>query len=230
MCLANTTTNPQHSLGSRTFTIVVGAEKKHFSLHEDLLKRHSEYFHAAIDGPFEESSARRVQLPDNCSVDAFAIFAQFIYTGKIFIKIGTLPTEARDHEYDQIVEAWQLGDYILSISFKDAVVDALYAKIHKDDVHDIELHEVLYPLSSEMSGVRKLLIDQVVSGWEMADLKMVKEKHGKLHELFFDVAAAVIAKRQYGVTPGSVGKPKGCEYHEHMERMGERCYKEMFPA
>ena len=52
-----------------------------------------------------------------------------------------------------------------STSFKDAVVDAMIARIRHERIPPSYLHKQLYPRSARSSGIRRLMVDIAVYEW-----------------------------------------------------------------
>lgn len=65
-------------------TVHVGSiNKPTFDVHEDLLKRHSVFFKAALDKQGERPEERRINLLED-DTDLFDMFVCVLYTGVIF--------------------------------------------------------------------------------------------------------------------------------------------------
>ncbi|KAK3630404.1 hypothetical protein LTR56_017459 [Elasticomyces elasticus] len=92
---------------------------------------------ATTHSAFLASATKEVWLPEGRVVripsrdpELFAYFAGFLMTGKILtIKSGTKSTDENEEEWELLARLWVLGDFLLSTSFKDAVVDALISKV-----------------------------------------------------------------------------------------------------
>lgn len=80
-----------------------GTSEKTFLVHKDLIVKHSEYFVSALKGCWREGREHKVTLSED-NVEAFEIFAQFIYTGKIYIiKEGDHQERPGQHKGDRRV-------------------------------------------------------------------------------------------------------------------------------
>ncbi|GAB7365950.1 hypothetical protein MBLNU230_g7278t1 [Neophaeotheca triangularis] len=201
-------------LNGRIFTIIVGTAGKRFEIYEDLLKKHSEYFAAAIDG----NQSREAE--------AFETFARFLYTGKIFTHC-TDSSNKNHCETHSLKNAWVIGEYLLSTTFKDAVVDTY--GISKLALRD--MYKTVYRISQPTSGIRKLLVAEALycedKGWSL-------KHHDPAHEFFFDVANAFVANLME--KPNNVLSGQGryesmtCEFHEHVGKEGKVCYKDLLTA
>jgi hypothetical protein len=66
------------SLGNEVVTLVVGAEKKVFTVHKKLLCDRSAFFSKGFNGQFKEAAEGRMELPNDTSA-AFECFLTWLY-------------------------------------------------------------------------------------------------------------------------------------------------------
>lgn len=116
-------------------TVLVGKDAERFTIHEELLTSQSQFCSGALKRSWTESMSRVIKLA-NESPSHFKVFAHWLYFGKIEI---TGNTESYDDEedsqkivekteeniYDQLIRNWVLGDMLLAVRFKNAVIDQL---------------------------------------------------------------------------------------------------------
>jgi len=69
------------SLGNEVVTLVVGAEKKVFTVHKKLLCDRSAFFSKGFNGQFKEAAEGRMELPNDTSA-AFECFLTWLYWDK----------------------------------------------------------------------------------------------------------------------------------------------------
>ena len=62
--------------------MIVGPDRKVFSLHKRLLCENSEYFKAALEGSFKEATTQSIELLDD-KVEIFKVFQHWLYTGTL---------------------------------------------------------------------------------------------------------------------------------------------------
>lgn len=74
-----------------------------------------------------------------------------------------------DEEWERLSTAWILRDRLLANSFKDAVVDAIIAKLNSTYHHPADLQSQIYVASSKTAKIRKLIIDIAVFFWDGID-------------------------------------------------------------
>lgn len=106
--------------------VLVGVEKKLFSVHEKLIRASSQFFDKAMSGAWLESAHRTIQLPED-EAEIFGIYVHWLY-------YGTLPVCCNDsglpenQEYLKIVKAYTLGDKLMDTKFQNAAIDAIIEK------------------------------------------------------------------------------------------------------
>jgi len=166
---------------------------------------------------------------------AFEDFHSFLSAGKVISgdtdESAGYDAEKGSEEWDRLVDSWILGNILVSGSFKDAVVDAMVHKTLTNSV-PIDIHVDLYQNSSDISPIRKLMVDIAVHLWyeeEIADLDT--EEEPEVHAKFLrDMAVAFhkvkqLSKAEQAKNPIESSEG-GCRYHEH--GADKPCYKTMF--
>lgn len=210
-------------------TIVVGPDgsEAEFLVYADLAKRHSKVIETNIQlaaGP-EKSRLRATEY----SPEHFKIFVSFIYTGRIH-------TLNSPREWRLLSELWVLGHALDSITFKDAVVDAMVERrTALNEFHGeayVIMADHLQTPQQTRTGVGKLLFDTAVTA-----------RH---HEIYTDRLSSVpgclhfygeVIKGLDQIRRGEESEEEvllraktglDCVYHEH--GAGEVCHRKMFPA
>lgn len=189
-----------------------------------MLKRHSDFFKAALSNKWREAGDGQVQLPEDYP-QTFEAFANFVYSGHLSVPQDN---SSSDHtkELMAITSCWLLGDKLLSQAFKDASVDRLAELVLRARCYPtIELHRNLYRYSDLPSGLKRLLVDFAVFRWEVTDFQVTPRVSAEA-AFFADTTI-----RALGVTPEdrSGREPwdrARCKYHDHGEKTP--CYKTMF--
>jgi hypothetical protein len=136
----------------------------------------------------------------------------------------------KDNEWVRIVNAWVLGEVLLSTSFKDAVVDAFIHKFASGIHHSTGFYSAAYRYSSKGSAIRKLLLDIAVHHWcETSPSRVYVDSDPAILAPFFrDICTALLKEK---CQPASAGNPSdsirqdSCFCHEHGDKP---CYKTMF--
>lgn len=213
--------------------IHVGADhdSKIFSVHENLLTRHSEFFAAALNGEWIESKkSGTLPLPEHGS-ESFGIFNTFLYSGRIYSAKEGDYTESEDgghtdQEWERLSDAWHLGQKLLATTLRDAVVDALAFKIASTSMYPVSLTWSVYEVSAASSAMRRLLVDIAVWLWDDNYLEKEQLRSEPL-EFVLDLAAAMSKIRAHGRQSVSPLSNPGCRYHDHVAE-GKPCYKTMF--
>ncbi|KAK5745690.1 hypothetical protein LTR17_001190 [Elasticomyces elasticus] len=216
--------------GKRTIAVLVGtgAAEETFDVYSDLLVSHSDFFKAALKQEWKEGQERSVALPEDCP-EEFEIFYHFVNEGLIFSsKDSDRGADGkRDAEWSRLTKCWMLGQKLLSTTFKDAILDAITAKLQLGR-HPTSLYQGPYRDSSPSAAFKKLLTDIVVYLWKDEE---IDRRDGLLlyPEFLFDIAKALskVKVKGHPVSPPWNIDGNECYYHEHVAD-GTPCYKTLF--
>lgn len=120
-----------------------------------------------------------------------------------------------------------MADRLQSTSLKDAVVDCICTRSKATHAFPLNMQRAIYPSSSNIAGIRRLLVDLAMQCWVADDLEMRVREPG-MAESAADVAIALHRWKRDAVLPAFEGEEQEwCRYHEHRE--GRRCWRTMFP-
>jgi len=194
-------TKSRLSQGSIALYVGRPSDYRKFTIHKDLLVKHSDYFYAIfvnggrlVEG-WMEGKEREVTLATD-HPEPFEMFQRFLYIGRIFSRKDNsnvkLEPDSEDPEWARLWSAWELGQKFLSTTFKDAITNAVYEKI-RNDTYPVHAYERIYPKSSQISGIRKLLAESAVRYWSTEALMAQRGQSEAHHEFFFDLALALSA-------------------------------------
>jgi hypothetical protein len=197
-------------------TVEVGAEKKAFSVHKDLLIFYSDYFRGAFNGSFSEAASGKISLVDE-SGDVFDVINRFIYTRQLSDDIES------DLEFEMLIKAWLFGDKYLMPSLQNRVMSVLIEKIAKNDELPTPHLELIYNNTLPGSPLRKLLVDYTAYEGDMEDVVASDGGERWPHEALVDLVVVMGAMREEGI--GIYLLPHAhqhrCYYHIHPD--GENC-------
>ncbi|KFX91144.1 hypothetical protein O988_07897 [Pseudogymnoascus sp. VKM F-3808] len=151
--------------------VIVGRSKQKFGMHKDHLCATSQYFKAALEGNFEEAELGEVALADT-SVSAFGLFNEWLYTGKIAEELcqeeGLTNVELYNKDrptFRQLLDAWNLADYLLVPQLQNHIMDMMQAKYEKRKVVPKCQFSYFYEHTQAGSPMRKFLVDLCVWRW-----------------------------------------------------------------
>ena len=177
-----------------------------------------------------------MRLPDlpADSATAFEDFHSFLYTGKVYsAKEGEENAPGVDNEWTRLVWAWILGEVLLSVSFKDAVLDALLHKLAPKGRYPTGMSFLAYKYSSESSPFRRLMVDIAVYRWEESSMSLPVDEEDRVgvFPFFQSVSLALlrwklqseVATKAEDMDP--TRREGTCFYHEHGDKP---CYRTMF--
>lgn len=189
-----------------------------FSIHQDNLTRNSEFFKTALK---EEWSKKRtegqlmvIEMPDD-DPNIFSIYADWLYSGLIYSTTENAG-KGNDTEFKELTFAYILGEKILDIPFKNAVIDAVIEKFLVELIIDLELPKLVYDNTRPNAPLRRLLVD--IYAYH-ADTSWMTRSSAKdhLHPTFvFDLNLAQLYNRDLKMETPNYMKST-CIYHEHQD-------------
>ncbi|THY29894.1 hypothetical protein D6D01_03442 [Aureobasidium pullulans] len=197
-------------------TIEVGAEKKAFMVHKDLLAFYSDYFRGAFDGSFKEATDRKLSLPDDC-IGVFNVFNKYIYTRQLS------DGEDSDVSWELIVGCWLFGDKYIIPSFQNKIMDVLYSKSLKLKVIPTKSLKLIYNDTLPGAPLRRILVDWAAFRGNMKLMMSTEMNFQWPREALVDLATILGGKKaeEIGVFALPVNNAAKCYYHVHNE--GESC-------
>ncbi|EOO00413.1 putative btb poz domain containing protein [Phaeoacremonium minimum UCRPA7] len=110
-------------LSGRTVVIFVGQDKVKWTLPENLLCKHNDFFKKALRGPFMEKDAV-INLPDD-DPNAFGLFVQWIYA--LTLKSVEPESIFSDSAPSAVAFTWIFADKYNDRALQDAAITKLHA-------------------------------------------------------------------------------------------------------
>lgn len=181
--------NDAPDVTSPQLTVIVGQGKRSqtFHIHENLAKRHSGFFAAALKNGWKEAEEHVVRLPDGQPED-FTHFLRFAYYGKLYTSPAKRADESREawfpnfaKEFFTLLFGWFLGDLLGAVDFKDALLDAIADLMVQEQTYPCNLPCEVYQETAGNNGLRLLAVDVAIWDWEQMSLRTVRgrrKKHG----------------------------------------------------
>ena len=183
-----------------------GYATKTWHLPKDLLVNASTFFAAALDGQFTEAASKTVHLPED-TLDAFALFIQWLYVGEIscnnfcyggetsgdqcLVNRGDLSNDGPNYATQVYLQACTLGDKLGCILFMDLATLELL-KHHKYQHLRPETMLFIFEHFGAGSKLRRFAIDQLrwdLWGWhdkDAASFVHVSRSHEDIGPEFLD--------------------------------------------
>jgi hypothetical protein len=219
-------------MGITVINIRVGPEPSHtdFTVHENLLRKSSPFFEAALGREWLESEERVVRLPTN-GAKAFQVYSQWLYTGRLHTRLSSdrkIKYGLRE-EWKCLVSAYLLGEYLQEITFRDSVMDAMQEWVQLYTTMSINAYESateIYDNTSSGSPLRLLVTDLTV--WRANDLFWIEEQQFRLPPEFTWSLAIGLRTRLTGressleVDEPFARRRDTCHYHCHGL---QQCYR-----
>jgi hypothetical protein len=160
-------------------TIIVGEgeEAQTFTLHKDVISRHTQFFDTATKGKFKEGEMQKVYLED-VEPSVFGLFLIWLYSG------GTIPQrQIGENKGDilnqtpiQLTKLWVLANRFRMPKLQNAVIDEIFCAIEVvfRDIESLQFtrvtHIVLmwsfieYAYETNISMLRELAVDRLAFG------------------------------------------------------------------
>jgi hypothetical protein len=117
-----------------TVTLVIGAQRKAYNVHKDLLCFYSDYFRAAFHGSFKEAKERKIELP-SVEEDIFENFQLWLYTRRL---------DFTELSFGTLVSLWIFGDQHEIPLLQNCVIDGLFEKQTKENQFDYSVATLVY--------------------------------------------------------------------------------------
>ncbi|KAI4782740.1 hypothetical protein E4T52_02336 [Aureobasidium sp. EXF-3400] len=197
-------------------TVEVGAEKKPFLIHKDLLVFYSDYFRGAFNSAFSEAIQGKISLVDE-RVDVFNIVNKFVYTRQLSDNVDS------DLQWEILIRTWIFGDKYLMPSLQNSVMSILLEKGLKQNFVPTGQLKFIYNNTVPGSLLRKMVVD--VAAYECSMESLMVRSKGALwsHEALVDLVLVIGAKKKedigrFALPEANKGK---CYYHIHAD--GENC-------
>ena len=142
-----------YSFNDRMFTLIAGTEKREFKVDRRRLGNSSMYLEKTLEQDWEEGQKKRVPLED-VEPHTLRCYLHLLYTGTILCCEQVDATESKNlenydpifqgstsiedldmhtQEYDLLANLYVLGERLMDGRLKDAVVDAIIAKVNEFD-------------------------------------------------------------------------------------------------
>lgn len=151
-----------------TITVGSGHDSEVFTVHEDMLRRQSAFFNAALDKKWQQTQKLEIELPHD-DVDVFEIYLEWLYSGRLDTK-SPKPIEQlerADHvaEYSLLARIYVFGEKVQDENIRDTVITVIILKTKIQDKNghcwfpDPEATKIVYDGTPSSSPTRRLITD-----------------------------------------------------------------------
>jgi len=195
--------NSEHFQG--TVTLLIGTEKKPYTVHKDLLCFYSDYFRAAFNGSFKEAAERKIELA-GVTVNVFEHFQVWLYTRRLN------PLELMVSE---LIHLWIFGDQHQIPLLQNYAVDGLFEKRTKEYCFAAGMALLVYEKTLPGSPLRRAIIEIYAS------CVLQESENSQLRlagfwsvESLIDLVRAV-ESRPKGLNQYALQKRDKCFFHVH---------------
>lgn len=113
------------SIDGNMVTLVVGEDKIEILVHENLLRKRSAFYEAALRKPWTEASTRRILLTED-NAATVKLYVRYVHSGKLPIKHDDAPDgSSATKEYQQLAKLYVHGEKMIDETLKRDVLDAI---------------------------------------------------------------------------------------------------------
>ncbi|KAL9023648.1 MAG: hypothetical protein Q9180_008157 [Flavoplaca navasiana] len=205
-----TAPGPYMGLADEVVTILVGLEETPFRIHEGLLCSKSEYFRAAFEGSFKESTEKSVHLRDD-DPKVFQFYATWIYTQKLVINStnGQL-------KVDICCRLYVLADKLGSEDVQNKAINLIHKSCTAYPSQGIGIDTINYVFDHSLpkSLLWAILVD--IAAYEL-NIELCPELCGAVPEFLFAVLRKTSARlpRRLNDEEAPLDKNRCKTYHVH---------------
>ena len=198
--------------------IFVGAERKQFHLHHDLLCDRSDYFKACFAGNFKEAKQRELYLPEE-DIESFGLFVRWLY-GASPKKISSID------ELSVFFTLFVLANKLCLEHLRNETMDQIL-RFHRTNEIPVPVHyqilRFIYRDTSDRDSIRKYLVDLAawvavfdrVGGLSTDQQRLIREGG----DLAVDLAISLsVFHADWDSDDPSLNDPRrqsNCAYHKH---------------
>ncbi|KAL8881014.1 MAG: hypothetical protein Q9198_001696 [Flavoplaca austrocitrina] len=211
-----TVPGPYMGLADEVVTILVGPEETPFRIHKGLLCCKSEYFRAAFEGSFKESTEKSVHLRDD-DPKVFQFYATWIYTQK-----SVIDSTHGQRRMDICCRLYVLADKLGSEDVQNKAIDLIHKSCTAYPSPGIGIETINYVFDHSLpnSLLRAILVD--IAAYEL-NIEKCPELCGAVPEFLFAVLRKTSARLPYRLNDEEVplDEDKCLAYHVHIN--GRSC-------
>ncbi|KAL5345083.1 hypothetical protein ACLOAV_010037 [Pseudogymnoascus australis] len=109
-------------------TIIVGEQKKEWSIPTDLLCFHSAYFRRALRGKFAEAEEQKVELRDTEPL-IFELVVEWLYTHSIGMHLSYKTVTDMNVSFGKLLDAWLLADYLQITKLQNVLIRSMSCRV-----------------------------------------------------------------------------------------------------
>ncbi|KAL7936955.1 hypothetical protein V8C35DRAFT_332213 [Trichoderma chlorosporum] len=206
-------------LQGRVLTIEVGsANPKTFHVHKNLICHTSVYFETALKDHWQTSPSEPVALKEE-DPEIFEVYVHWLYFGTLPVQ-NDKPGLEGNAEYVQLAKAYVLGDFLVDVNFKNAVMDTMFIKSHSMASDGRRPHPAgpviryIYEKTPESSPPRRFLVDLFAYFGKAKWLEPKWISEDDLPEQFIRDLLTAMFKHRRPPSEYKDSEMKKCQYHE----------------
>lgn len=213
--MTNTTYRPNYE---DTIQVLVGPDKRPFTIHEAMIRAKSPFFTAALNHDWTETQTKTVSLGET-SPEIFATNAHWVYTSQLDMDMLVKPGEEISHL--DLAKLWIFADMILDAVLCDRVTEAIIDRaINRNRYPSASSLNHIYSNTTACSKLRTLSIDICTA--LTTEEGFAREQGNLPKEFMYELSRRYLFGESRPNRKSLEEKEKVCErYHVHKE--GESC-------
>ncbi|OBT71523.1 hypothetical protein VF21_09686 [Pseudogymnoascus sp. 05NY08] len=118
-------------------TIIVGVERKKWTIPTDLLCFHSGYFRSALKGGFAEAKTKTVELLEEQPA-AFELVVEWLYTHAIGARLPNEDEEEQSAKIGRLLDTWVLSEYLQMPKLQNIIIRLMSDQLTRLEAIPIE--------------------------------------------------------------------------------------------
>lgn len=207
--------------------MLVGDEEQKFLVHKDIICNKSDFFRAAVTGPWKEGKTGVVRLPEVLPA-VFEVYVGWLYTDQVDVATllqadGNKRTrdseELSDAEHrgviDALISSFALGTMLQDVRLRNSIIDEYisFAEAVQRVANPCNI-EMLCDAIPDDSTLMKLCVDYAAV--DMAKTIFAKEVHVWPVPFVIQIALAAVRDCDLPSLERSPSSRPRCFYHEHV--------------
>lgn len=201
-----------------------------FTVPEDLLAEHSEYFKAACRNEWKEATSRVIKLLD-VDIDTFHTYLYWVYRERVAMKPLSKKSDFMS-SFNELAKLWLLSDRLVDLNLGNTVMDAMTRIIEKMSLVVLgaikpEIINMIWSSTTPGRAIRRLVLEyysQCITAAQMSpsmdELDSSFKQELMLHMMDFKNNAGnrILSLRE-----------DLCRWHEH-DKQHPECHEKLEPS
>lgn len=207
---------------SDTVVILVGTDKKAFTVHTRHLTEESVFFKAACSAHWAKAEDKTIPMPDT-TADVFTAYVHWVYSHEIDVQLvdsllpgGSTTTDPEQAVFRSLAKLYVIGDFLQDKSLRNLCVTRLIEfELSSEWLPDAYFIEYIWSRTPVDSKLRVWLVDLYSTTIDAATFDEYAKSYPP--DFLFSVASKLIASRTWEFKQTRPAREDRCKYHEHSD-------------